>query len=70
LGTNREAQVEQDLRGEAPPWAWHEHANDSGKEAVLFSIQDIPVMKDLALYREEPYAENAGHQPVTSHFTG
>ena len=53
-----------------PPWAWHEHANDSGKEAVLFSIQDIPVLKDLALYREEPYTENAGHQEITGRFTG
>jgi gentisate 1,2-dioxygenase len=53
-----------------PPWAWHEHANDSGKEAVLFSIQDIPVLKDLALYREEPYTENAGHQSITGRFTG
>ena len=23
-----------------PPWAWHEHANDSTEEAILFSIQD------------------------------
>ena len=53
-----------------PPWAWHEHGNESGKGAVLFSIQDIPVLKDLALYREEPYTENAGHQPVTGHFRG
>ena len=52
-----------------PPWVWHEHANDSGEEAILFSIQDIPVMKDMALYREEPYEENAGHQPITDRFT-
>ena len=37
---------------------------------MLFSIQDIPVLKDLALYREEPYTENAGHQPITGKFTG
>lgn len=48
-----------------PSWAWHEHANESGEEVILFSIQDIPVLKALALYREEPYVENAGHQPVT-----
>ena len=53
-----------------PPWAWHEHANPTGQEAILFSIQDIPVLKDMALYREEPYAENAGHQPVTGLFRG
>lgn len=51
-----------------PAWAWHEHANDGDDESILFSIQDIPVMKALSLYREEPYAEHAGHQPVTSHF--
>ena len=51
-----------------PSWSWHEHANDTDDEAILFSIQDIPVMKSLSLYREEPYAENAGHQPVTSVF--
>lgn len=51
-----------------PAWAWHEHANAGDSEAILFSIQDIPVMKALSLYREEPYAEHAGHQPVTSHF--
>lgn len=53
-----------------PAWAWHEHANAGDDEAILFSIQDIPVMKALSLYREEPYAEHAGHQPVTSHFPG
>ena len=56
------------LRGAAV--VWHEHANDAGDEAILFSIQDIPIMKQMALYREEPYAENAGHQPVTGHFKG
>ena len=53
-----------------PSWAWHEHANDTDDEAILFSIQDIPVMKSLSLYREEPYTENAGHQPITSVFEG
>jgi gentisate 1,2-dioxygenase len=53
-----------------PPWAWHEHANDTTEEAILFSIQDIPVLKDMKLYFEEPYQENAGHQPITSRFNG
>ena len=52
-----------------PSWAWHEHAAESGQEAVLFSIQDTPIMKSLSLYREEPYTEHAGHQPVTGHFS-
>ena len=37
---------------------------------MLFSIQDIPVLKDLALYREESYTDNADHQPVSGRFTG
>jgi gentisate 1,2-dioxygenase len=49
-----------------PPWAWHEHTNDSGADTILFSIQDIPVMKALGLYREDPYRENGGHQTITS----
>jgi gentisate 1,2-dioxygenase len=52
-----------------PSWAIHEHANVSTREpAVLFSIQDRPVIEALGLYQEEPYAENGGHQPVTAEF--
>ena len=47
-----------------PPWCWHEHANTGDEEAVLFSITDLPAMEALDLYREEPYAEHDGHQPV------
>jgi gentisate 1,2-dioxygenase len=53
-----------------PSWAWHEHANESSQEAILFSIQDIPVMKALSLFWEEPYVESAGHQRVVSRFAG
>jgi gentisate 1,2-dioxygenase len=53
-----------------PPWALHEHANTSEREdAVLFSIQDTPVLQALGLYREEKLIENDGHQAVTSTFT-
>ena len=51
-----------------PSWAWHEHASGPDQESILFSIQDSPVMTSLSLYREEPYIEHAGHQPVTAHF--
>lgn len=51
-----------------PSWSWHEHGNESGQEAILFSIQDNPVMKSLSLFREEAYTENAGHQLVETHF--
>jgi gentisate 1,2-dioxygenase len=53
-----------------PSWALHEHVNLSPHEdAVLFSIQDRPVLEALGLYREEPLEENGGHQAVTSTFT-
>jgi len=53
-----------------PPWAWHEHVNESKEEVILFSVQDTPVMKALGLYREEAYPENGGHQKVSSTFEG
>ncbi|HWO42780.1 MAG TPA: cupin domain-containing protein [Candidatus Eisenbacteria bacterium] len=36
-----------------PLWQWHAHENLSDEEAVLFSINDRPVMEALQLYREE-----------------
>lgn len=49
-----------------PPWTWHEHANaDPAEDACLFSFNDFPTMEKLGFYREEPYEENGGHQPVT-----
>jgi len=46
-----------------PTWTLHEHANGSTTEdAVLFSFNDLPTMKALAVYREEAYVENGGHQ--------
>jgi gentisate 1,2-dioxygenase len=36
-----------------PSWAVHSHANASATEdAVLFSFNDFPAMRALALYRE------------------
>ena len=38
-----------------PSWAVHSHANTSSTEdAVLFSFSDLPAMRALALYREQP----------------
>jgi 1-hydroxy-2-naphthoate dioxygenase len=38
-----------------PNWAWHEHGNASKSgDAVLFSVNDIPVLNAFGLYREEP----------------
>lgn len=48
-----------------PSWAWHEHANASGREdAVLFCLNDLPVMRSLGLWAEQSFGENDGHQPV------
>ena len=51
-----------------PPWAWHEHANETDGETILFAIHDAPVMKALGLYREEGYTEGDGHQEITASF--
>jgi gentisate 1,2-dioxygenase len=52
-----------------PSWALHEHANLSTRDAaVLFSIQDRPVLDALGLYQEQAFTENGGHQAVTSSF--
>jgi 1-hydroxy-2-naphthoate dioxygenase len=38
-----------------PNWAWHEHRNRSStEEAILFSVNDIPIVSAFNLYREEP----------------
>ena len=36
-----------------PPWAAHDHANEGGEPAILFSLQDVPLLTALGLYREE-----------------
>ncbi len=52
-----------------PSWAYHEHQNASQTErAILFSIQDTPVMKALGKYREEALGTNDGHQIVKESF--
>lgn len=53
-----------------PPWAWHEHVSGERQEALLFSVQDKPVMEALGLYREQAYEEQGGHQPITRVFEG
>ena len=43
-----------------PNWAWHEHVNRSNTEAaILFSVNDTPIIRAFNLYREEP--ENSLH---------
>jgi gentisate 1,2-dioxygenase len=36
-----------------PLWQWHSHENLGNDEAILFSLNDRPVMEALQLYREE-----------------
>ncbi|MBB1624097.1 cupin domain-containing protein [Achromobacter sp. UMC71] len=48
-----------------PSWAVHEHANlSSNDDACLFCFNDLPVMRSLALYREEAVKDNDGHQKL------
>lgn len=37
-----------------PLWNWHSHQNHSKEEAILFSVNDMPLLEALQLYREEP----------------
>lgn len=38
-----------------PLWSWHSHENAaSNEEAILFSMNDMPLLEALKLYREEP----------------
>lgn len=36
-----------------PPWATHEHLNESDEAAVMFQVNDIPALDKLGLYREQ-----------------
>lgn len=48
-----------------PPFAWHEHLNESDEDGVLFSTTDLPVLGALELLREDALEEGGGFQPVT-----
>jgi gentisate 1,2-dioxygenase len=52
-----------------PCWVYHEHINESKSErAILFSIQDTPVLVALGKYREEALGVNNGYQSVRESF--
>jgi gentisate 1,2-dioxygenase len=36
-----------------PQWQWHHHSNPSGQAAILFVMNDKPVLDALGFYREE-----------------
>ena len=42
-----------------PLWQWHSHENLSAEEAILFSMNDRPVLEALELYREEERSSTA-----------
>ncbi len=52
-----------------PPWSWHEHANGTGDDALLFSVSDRPILETFGYYREQVLEDNGGHQEVTSTHT-
>jgi gentisate 1,2-dioxygenase len=47
-----------------PSRAWHEHANDTPEDAILFSVQDTPIPQAFGLYREQAYEADDGHQTI------
>jgi len=52
-----------------PSWKYHEHVNESKDErAILFSIQDTPILVALGKYREEALSANRGRQVVKGVF--
>jgi len=36
-----------------PPWSFHSFENEGEREAILFSVNDRPLLQSLGLYREE-----------------
>jgi gentisate 1,2-dioxygenase len=51
-----------------PNWRWHEHASAMGRDAILFSVSDEPVMRALGMYREQAFAGPSGRQEITAVF--
>lgn len=48
-----------------PNWCWHHHINEAkGDEAVLFAVPDIPMLRALGLYREEPEISLGAVEPA------
>jgi gentisate 1,2-dioxygenase len=43
-----------------PTWSWHEHASADGAEAILFSVQDTPVMQASAFTASSPIKSTRG----------
>lgn len=51
-----------------PNWAVHEHVADSGEDAYLFSVNDLPIMERFDVCREANYEQNGGQQVVVREF--
>src|SRR4051812_44766680 len=52
-----------------PSWATHEHINGEADPALLFSVQDSPLLKAVGKYRSESHDSSDGHQHVTGEFS-
>jgi gentisate 1,2-dioxygenase len=53
-----------------PTWCWQEHAASATGDAILFAVNDLPVVQALGLFVAEDYAAHDGHQPVEGVFDG
>jgi gentisate 1,2-dioxygenase len=52
-----------------PSWAMHEHVNrDADARALLFSVNDGPLLRMLDKHRVEALSANGGHQDVHDEF--
>jgi gentisate 1,2-dioxygenase len=50
-----------------PLWHWHEHANTTANDdAILFSMNDAPVLKPFGLYREQGPGESRREHETAS----
>jgi gentisate 1,2-dioxygenase len=36
-----------------PNWTWHQHVNNSKREAIIFTLSDSPILSTLGFYRAE-----------------
>jgi gentisate 1,2-dioxygenase len=51
-----------------PPWAWHEHVNAAGSDALFFVMSDRPILDSLRMFREEALVDGGGHQTIADTF--
>src|SRR5712692_2441005 len=47
-----------------PPWHWHKHETVGRDDAILFSLNDTPLLQTLGVHREEALVEEGVAVPV------